>query len=116
MIGLIGILVLLVLMIVIQMPVGFSMAVFGFFGLWYVTGLPSALSTIGTETWSNFSSYGLTVIPLFILMGTICFHSGVNENLYHTAYKWFGRLRGGLAMATIMAFSGVAAIFGSHEG
>jgi len=114
MIGLIGILVLLVLMIVIQMPVGFSMAVVGFFGLWYVTGLPSALSTIGTETWSNFSSYSLTVIPPFILMGTICFHSGVNKNLYNTAYKWFGRLRGGLAMATIMACAGFAAICGSN--
>jgi tripartite ATP-independent transporter DctM subunit len=113
--GLFGILVLLVLMIVIQMPVGFSMAVVGFFGLWYVTGLPSALSTIGTETWSNFSSYGLTVIPLFILMGTICFHSGVNKNLYDTAYKWFGRTRGGIAMATVFACAGFAAICGSNN-
>jgi C4-dicarboxylate transporter DctM subunit len=114
MVGLIGIFVLLVVMIVLQMPVGFSMAVVGFCGLWYVTGLNSALSMIGTETWSNFSSYGLTVIPLFILMGTICFHSGVNENLYNTAYKWFGRLRGGLAMATVMACAGFAAICGSN--
>jgi C4-dicarboxylate transporter DctM subunit len=114
MIGLIGILVLLVFMIVLQMPVGFSMAVVGFLGIWYVTGISAALSTIGTETWSNFSSYGLTVIPPFILMGTICFYSGVNENLYHTAYKWFGRLRGGLAMATVMACAGFAAICGSN--
>lgn len=114
MIGLIGILVLLVLMIVLQIPVGFSMAVVGFLGIWYISGLSAALSTIGTETWSNFSSYGLTVIPPFILMGTICFYSGVNENLYHTAYKWFGRLRGGLAMATVMACAGFAAICGSN--
>ena len=67
MIGLIGILVLLFLMIVIQMPVGFSMAVVGFLGIWYITGLNAALSTVGTETWSNFSSYGLTVIPLLFL-------------------------------------------------
>jgi tripartite ATP-independent transporter DctM subunit len=112
--GLIGILVLLVLMIVLQMPVGFSMALVGFLGIWYVSGLSAALSTIGTETWSNFSSYGLTVIPPFILMGTICFYSGVNENLYHTAYKWFGRMRGGLAMATVMACAGFAAICGSN--
>jgi len=114
MIGLIGIFILLILMIVIQIPVGFSMAVVGFLGLWYVTGLNSALSTIGTETWSQFSSYGLTVIPPFILMGTICFYSGVNQNLYNTAYKWFGRLRGGLAMATVMACAGFAAICGSN--
>ena len=115
MIGIIGILILLAVMIVLQMPVGFSMAVVGFCGLWYVTGLDSALSMIGTETWSNFSSYGLTVIPLFILMGTICFHSGVNKNLYDTAYKWFGRTRGGIAMATVMACAGFAAICGSHN-
>ena len=115
MIGMMGILILLGVMIVLQMPVGFSMAVVGFCGLWYVTGLDSALSTIGTETWSTFSSYGLTVIPLFILMGTICFHSGVNKNLYETAYKWFGRTRGGIAMATVMACAGFAAICGSNN-
>jgi C4-dicarboxylate transporter DctM subunit len=115
MIGMMGILILLGVMIVLQMPVGFSMAVVGFCGLWYVTGLDSALSTIGTETWSTFSSYGLTVIPLFILMGTICFYSGVNKNLYETAYKWFGRTRGGIAMATVMACAGFAAICGSNN-
>lgn len=114
MIGLLGILILLVLMICVQMPVGFSMALVGFLGIWYISGLNAALSTIGTETWSQFSSYGLTVIPPFILMGTICFYSGVNENLYHTAYQWFGRLRGGLSMATVMACAGFAAICGSN--
>src|SRR4030042_3359554 len=115
MIGIIGIIILLFVMSVLKMPVGFSMAVVGFGGLWYVTGLNSALSMMGTETWSNFSSYGLTVIPLFILMGTICFHSGVNKNLYNTAYKWFGRTRGGIAMATVMACAGFAAICGSNN-
>jgi tripartite ATP-independent transporter DctM subunit len=115
MVGLIGIFILLGVMIFLQMPVGFSMALVGFLGLWYVTGIQSALSMIGTETWSIFSSYGLTVIPLFILMGTICFYSGVNKSLYETAYKWFGRTRGGVAMATVMACAGFAAICGSNN-
>lgn len=115
MIGLIGIFILLGIMILLQMPVGFAMALVGFLGLWYVTGIQSALSTIGTETWSIFSSYGLTVIPLFILMGTVCFYSGVNKSLYETAYKWFGRTRGGIAMATIMACAGFSAICGSNN-
>ena len=114
MIGLIGVIVLLFVMCVLQMPVGFSMAVVGFLGIWYVTGLDAALSTIGTETWANFSSYGLTVIPLFILMGSFCFYSGVNENLYNTAYKWLGRIRGSIAMATVWACAGFAAICGSN--
>lgn len=115
MIGLIGIFILLGVMIILQMPVGFSMAIVGFCGLWYVTGIKSALSMIGTDTWANFSSYGLTVIPLFIFMGTICFYSGVNKKLYDTAYKWFGRTRGGIAMATIMACAGFSAICGSNN-
>jgi C4-dicarboxylate transporter DctM subunit len=115
MVGMIGIVILLAVMIVLQMPVGFAMALVGFAGLWYVTGLDSALSMIGTDTWANFSSYGLTVIPLFILMGTVCFYSGVNKNLYDTAYKWFGRTRGGIAMATVMACAGFAAICGSNN-
>lgn len=115
MVGLIGIAFLLLIMIVLQMPVGFSMALVGFCGLWYVTGLNSALSMIGTDTWANFSSYSLTVIPLFIFMGTICFYSGVNKSLYETAYKWFGRTRGGIAMATIMACAGFSAICGSNN-
>jgi tripartite ATP-independent transporter DctM subunit len=115
MVGITGIIILLVVMIVLQMPVGFAMALVGFCGLWYVTGLDSALSMIGTDTWANFSSYGLTVIPLFILMGTVCFYSGVNKNLYDTAYKWFGRTRGGIAMATVMACAGFAAICGSNN-
>ena len=115
MVGILGILILLLVMIVLQMPVGFAMAMVGFCGLWYVTGLNSALSMIGTDTWANFSSYGLTVIPLFILMGTVCFYSGVNKNLYDTAYKWFGRTRGGIAMATVMACAGFAAICGSNN-
>jgi tripartite ATP-independent transporter DctM subunit len=113
--GIIGILLLLFVMIVLQMPVGFAMALMGFCGLWYITGINSALTIIGTETWSTFSSYGLTVIPLYILMGTICFYSGVNKNLYETAYKWFGRTRGGIAMATVMACAGFAAICGSNS-
>lgn len=115
MVGIIGIILLLSVMILLQMPVGFSMAIIGFCGLWYVTGLKSALSMIGTDTWANFSSYGLTVIPLFIFMGTICFYSGVNKKLYDTAYKWFGRTRGGIAMATIMACAGFSAICGSNN-
>jgi C4-dicarboxylate transporter DctM subunit len=115
MVGIIGIIILLIVMIILQMPVGFAMAMVGFCGLWYVTGLDSALSMIGTDTWANFSSYGLTVIPLFILMGTVCFYSGVNKNLYDTAYKWFGRTRGGIAMATVMACAGFAAICGSNN-
>jgi tripartite ATP-independent transporter DctM subunit len=51
---------------------------------------------------------------MFILMGQICFYSQVNERLYNAAYKWFGKVRGGLATTTILACAGFAAICGSN--
>ena len=112
--ALIGIVVLLVLLFFLEMPVGFAMGIVGLGGMWCVLSSEAALATIGTEIWETFANYGLTVIPMFILMGQICFHSGVNENLYRTAFTWMGRLRGGLAMATVMACAGFAAICGSN--
>jgi tripartite ATP-independent transporter DctM subunit len=112
--ALIGIVVLMVLLFFLEMPVGFAMGIVGLGGMWCVLSSEAALATIGTEIWETFANYGLTVIPMFILMGQICFYSGVNENLYRTAFTWMGRLRGGLAMATVMACAGFAAICGSN--
>ena len=69
---------------------------------------------IGTDVWSTFSSYGLTVVPLFIFLGYLAFNSGIAERLYNTAYTWFGHWRGGLAVATIGADELFAAICGSN--
>ena len=114
MVGLLGIAILLALMFFVELPVGLAMGLVGLGGLWYVLGLEAGMSVVGTELWGTFSSYGLSVIPLFVWMGQICFYSGVNENLYNTAYAWMGRIRGGLAMSTIMACAGFAAICGSN--
>ncbi|MBN2232091.1 MAG: TRAP transporter large permease subunit [Deltaproteobacteria bacterium] len=113
-IGISGIVIMLATMFFLQIPVGFAMALIGFLGVGYVATPQAALVMLGTEIWTTFSSYGLTIIPLFIFMGLICFHSNVNTKLYNTAYKWFGATRGGLAMATVMACAGFAAISGSN--
>jgi len=60
-----------------------------------------------------FSSYGLTVVPLFIMMGKIAFHSGIARRLYDTAYKFMGHVPGGLAMATVGGATAFKAICGS---
>ena len=112
--GILGIVALVLCLFFLRMPVGFAMALIGFLGFWKVINLQAALGMLGTEIWNVFSSYGLTVIPLFILMGQICFHSGVNKRLYHTAYVWLGQYRGGLSIATILACAGFSAISGSN--
>jgi len=113
-IGLAGIVVLLVIIFVLRIPVGFAMGMVGAAGYALVLGSGPARSMLGMEIWNTFSNYGLTVIPLFILMGQICFYSGVNERLYTSAHTWFGHIRGGIAMATVLACGGFSAICGSN--
>lgn len=113
-VGIAGIVALLLILFFLGIPVGFAMGIVGFFGFCYLVSFKAGLNMVGSVLWETFSKYGLTVIPLFIFMGQIAFYSGVNEKLYNAAYKWVGQIRGGLAMATIMACSAFAAICGSN--
>jgi tripartite ATP-independent transporter DctM subunit len=98
----------------LRIPAAFVMALVGFSGIAMVTSVEAALSIAGTEMWSIFSNYGLTVIPLFILVGEIVHYAGYNFSVYDATYKWFGHFRGGLAMTTIMASAAFSAISGSN--
>lgn len=113
-IALCGIILLLATIFLVRIPVGFAMGIIGFIGYTLVLDMGAARSMLGMELWNTFSNYGLTVIPLFIFMGQICFYSGVNERLYKTAYTWMGQIKGGVAMATVLACGGFAAICGSN--
>jgi tripartite ATP-independent transporter DctM subunit len=113
-IGALGIIILLLVLFFLGMPVGFAMAVVGFCGFSYVVSIKAAINIIGADIWATFSSYGLTVIPLFVLMGYIAFNAGIAERLYKAAYKWLGHWPGGLAIATIGADELFAAICGSN--
>jgi C4-dicarboxylate transporter DctM subunit len=113
-IGIIGIIILLAVLFFLGMPVGFAMGVVGFCGFWYVVSFKAAMNIVGMDIWTIFSSYGLTVVPLFVFLGYLAFNSGIAERLYTAAYKWFGHWRGGLAIATIGADELFAAICGSN--
>lgn len=114
MIGLAGIVFLLLLLFFTGIPVAFGMALAGFSGFALLVSPEAAFSMMGTSFWATTSKYGLAVIPMFVLMGQIVFYSGVNQNLYDVAYKWTGRVRGGLAMSTVMACAAFATICGSN--
>ncbi|MCD6430708.1 MAG: TRAP transporter large permease [Deltaproteobacteria bacterium] len=113
-IGIVGLISMMAAMLLLQIPVGFAMGLTGFAGVAWLISLDAALALIGNDLWTTFSSYGLTIIPLFIFMGHICFHSNVNSRLYSCAYAWLGATRGGLAMATVAACAGFSAISGSN--
>ncbi len=105
--------VILVLLFLLRMPVAYAMALVGFLGFAYISSLGGSLSILAKDFWVMFSSYSLTVIPMFVFMGTVAFYSGMSSRLYDAAYKFFGQLRGGLALATIVACAGFGAMCGS---
>jgi len=112
MIGFAGIVVML-LLLAMRMYIGIAMALVGFLGLCMLTGFPAASSILGIVPHAEASSYTLSVIPLFVLMGQFAYVSGISRDIYDTVYAWMGRMRGGLAMATICACAGFSAVCGS---
>lgn len=111
-IGLAGFAVLIILMF-LRMPVGFVMALVGYLGFGLIISWSAASSLIIRDFYATFTSYNLTVVPLFVLMGQIAFHSGISGRLFNSANKFFGHLPGGLAIATIGACAGFSAVSGS---
>jgi tripartite ATP-independent transporter DctM subunit len=112
--AILGLIILFVLM-ALRMPVSFAMILAGFLGNAYLISTDAAIYMLATNVWGQISSYGLSVIPLFVLMGQIAFHTGMTERLYDAAYKWVGRLPGGLAGTTVLSSAGFAAICGSNS-
>jgi len=110
-VGIIGILLLLAL-IALRIPIAYSMLLVGFLGFSYLVSPQAALNMVTTELFSNFSSYTLSVIPMFVWMGFIAFYSGVGTGLYTLIYRLIGHRPGGLAIAT----QGACAIFGAICG
>lgn len=110
-VGLVGMFALMVL----GMPISFAMLLAGLIGNAYMLSSGAATHMLATNVWEQFSSYGLSVIPLFVLMGQLAYRSGTTERLYDTAYKWVGQWPGGLAGTTIAASAGFSAICGSNS-
>lgn len=111
-IGIIGIAALIAIFL-LGMPVAFTMAFVGAIGFMMVKGPEAGLSILARDFWDTWSNYSLTVIPMFVFMGSVAFYAGMSGRLYDGAYTLFGRLRGGLALATVVATAGFSAICGS---
>ncbi len=110
--GIVGIGVL-ILLFLLRVPIAFAMALVGLVGFTYLSGPEAALSILARDFFEQFTSYPLSVIPMFILMGSFAFAAGISRRLYETAYNWVGQFRGGLTIATVLGCSGFAAICGS---
>jgi C4-dicarboxylate transporter, DctM subunit len=105
---------ILLLMIFIRIPIGLSMLLCGLAGAWIVYGTHvPILNQLKQVTYSTFSSYSLSVIPLFLLMGQFAALGGLSQALFKAAEAWIGHRKGGVAMAAVGACAGFGAICGS---
>jgi C4-dicarboxylate transporter DctM subunit len=110
-IGFLGFAVLMTL-IALRVPIGVSMLAVGMCGFATIASTTSLLSFLKTEMYWRFTSFDLSVIPLFLLMGNFAARAGITQALFRAAAAWIGHLRGGLAMAAI----GGCAAFGTISG
>jgi tripartite ATP-independent transporter DctM subunit len=108
-VGFVGLFALLGL----RMPIGLAMMLTGAVGIAVLNTPAAALNNLGSFPYSYSAVFTLSVIPLFVMMGSFATVSGMGADLYRTAYAWIGHRRGGLAAATIMACAGFAALSGS---
>ncbi len=111
-IGLLGIATLFLLLL-IGVPLGFSLAFAGFWGISLITEISAALPALLRSFYGTFTTYSFTVIPLFVFMGELASVSGLSRGIYDVADKWLRRLPGGLGIATIAACAAFSAICGS---
>ncbi|MDC0660111.1 TRAP transporter large permease [Leisingera sp. SS27] len=104
----------LMLLIFLRVPIGLSMFLVGLGGLIWVTGgTQVAFGRLKSETYTTFSSYSLTIVPMFLLMGHFATLGGMSTALFKAAEGFLGHRKGGVAMAAIGACAGFGAICGS---
>ncbi len=106
---------LMMVLALLRIPIAISMGVVGFLGVAYLRdwNFAPAMAMVETKIYETGRNYTLSVIPLFILMGNFVTRAGMSRELFSAAYAFVGHLRGGLAMATVVACAGFGAICGS---
>ncbi len=104
----------LMLLIFLRVPIGLAMLLIGFFGVWMVTGsLRPIMGQLKSLSYDTFSSYSLSIVPLFLLMGQFATRGGLSRALFRAAEVWLGHRKGGVAMAAVGACGAFGAICGS---
>ena len=103
----------LVALIVVRLPIAYAMIVVGGGGIVALDGWTVLARQLETLAYGQFATYELSVVPMFVAMGYLATEAGLSRRLFRAANAWFGRLRGGVAMAAIAACAGFGAVCGS---
>jgi tripartite ATP-independent transporter DctM subunit len=111
-IGIAGLVAVLVL-IAIRTPIGLALTTVSYLGVWAIGGHKAAWGMLSLMPHTLIASWTLSAVPMFLLMGFVCYHCKLTNGLFDAARLWFQRLPGGLAIASVFGCSGFAAITGS---
>jgi len=110
--GIVGIVAMLLLFLT-GLEMAYCMILVGFFGFTALMSFMPASNLVVKDFFDAFTTYSYTVIPLFVLMGEFASNTNIAKRLYGGAYKWFGRVPGGLAMTTVVGATAFKAMCGS---
>lgn len=111
-IGFLGLVVLFVLLL-LKMPIGFTLIAVSFVGIWAVVGVDIAMSSLGIIPYNFAANWTLSSVPLFLFLGFICYHTNLTQGMFKAARAWLAGVPGGLAIASIFGSAGFAAVSGS---
>lgn len=103
----------MLILILARLPIAFAMLIVGFIGFAQFVGVSPSVAMVGQIAYDTALNYEFIVLPLFILMGNFTTRAGFSDELYAASNAFLGHRRGGLAMATVVASGGFAAISGS---
>ncbi|MET4699073.1 C4-dicarboxylate transporter DctM subunit [Constrictibacter sp. MBR-5] len=108
-----GALVLLIVLLLLRVPVGVALGGISFAGIWLMLGPRSAWGILTAVPYDFVAHWTLSSVPMFLLMGYICYHSQLTDGLFRVARAWLSWMPGGLAVASVGAAAGFSAVTGS---
>ena len=103
----------LVFLIILRVPIGISLIATSFIGLWALLGDRAAWGIMRAVPYNFAASWTLSSVPMFLLMGYLCYHAGLTKGLFEASRAWLSRLPGGTAVASVFGAAGFAAVTGS---
>ncbi len=103
----------LLTLIALRVPIGMALIGVSFVGIWTITGPRAAWGALGIIPWNFTASWQMSPVPMFLLMGFLCFHAGLTKGLFDASRLWLARLPGGMAIAAVFGAAGFAAVTGS---
>lgn len=111
-IGLTG-LGLIIFLIALRIPIGVTLIGVSFGGLWYLMGFNVAWGAIGIIPYQFAANWVLSSVPMFLLLGFICYHTQLTQGMFRAARMWLSGIPGGLAIAAVFGSAGFSAVSGS---